>query len=280
MLKGHRRRRAELILVVDPYLSSSLRKELEKRGFSYADSHGRFHLQGDDLLIHIDGEGRQHQAEGQRGIGIDGVRAVQVILGEQKRAWSVKDLAGMAEVSAGQAHKVLSLLENEGLMTAEGRGPKKRRRAGRPGELLDWLAKQPSSKRREKTLEVALYARTPGELWKNASALLGRARIPHAFTGFAAAGLYEVGPSTIQRSVLRIGPAAALEEAAEVLGAEVTSRGTNLVLMKDTGRVGTLAAAAQGGVELAPAVRIFLDCFVEKRGEEVAQAFREGVLGF
>ncbi len=279
-LKGNGGRRAELLLVVGPYLSSSLRRNLEGRGFSYADSHGRLHLQGDDLLIHIDGEGRERLSEGQPSVGVDGVRAVQVILGEPTRAWAVTDLARMAEVSAGQAHKVLSVLEGEGLMAAEGSGPKKRRSAGRPGELLDWLAKQRSSRRRDKKLEVALYARTPGELWKNASVALGRARIPHAFTGFAAAALHEAGPSAVQRSVLRIGPDAALEEVAQVLGAEVTSRGANLVLMKDTGRVGTLGATARGGVQLAPAVRIYLDCFAEKRGDEVAQGFREAVLGF
>jgi hypothetical protein len=48
----------------------------------------------------------------------------------------------------------------------------------------------------------------------------------------------------------------------------------------DTGRLGTLGAQLEGGVRLAPKVRIYLDSQSEPRGEDVAVQFREQVLGY
>ena len=63
----------------------------------------------------------------QAGIGVVGVRLVQVMLGEPQRDWSVVELAEAADSSTGQAHKILTRLESEGLVTVTGRGPARRR---------------------------------------------------------------------------------------------------------------------------------------------------------
>ena len=70
------------------------------------------------------------------------------------------------------------------------------------------------------------------------------------------------------------------ESLAKALDAERTERGPNLRLIRDTGQVGVLGGEVRGGVRLAPKSRIYLDALSERRGEDVAEQFREVVLGY
>jgi hypothetical protein len=273
-------RTPEIPVVVASFLTRSVREALEKLEVSYLDSKGHLHLVAPGVLVHLE-EGLtkpSKQAE-KSGIGVHGVRAIQVLLEEQE-PFSVSQFAQRASVSLGQAHSVLTKLEQLGLVSASGSGPRKRRRVTDRTALLDWLERQPSATRWEPSLNVALYARRPEELWSRMSAKLTQVGVAHALTGAAAASLYGVGPTNVPLSLVRISPATPLKQAAEALGAEVTDRGANLVLLRDTGEVGCKRAVTKDTIQVAPPVRIYLDARSARRGEDVAQQFREVVLGY
>ena len=269
-------------LLVGAFLSQRVREALEARDASYLDAGGHLHLVAPGVFIHLGG-GRSapgvKQQPGQGTLGVHGVRAIQALLGEQAPA-SVSQLAERAALSVGQTHKVLTRLEELGLVRTRGRGPAKRRTVHERTGLLDWLQTQTSATRRERSLQVALYARRPEDLWLHSSAKLSKAGIPHALTGAAAASVFGIGPTSVPLSRIRISPEVPLSQAAEALGAEVTERGANLTLLQDTGRVGCQSATHQGGILVAPPVRIYLDARSERRGEDIAQRFREEVLGY
>ncbi|RKH10505.1 hypothetical protein D7V97_13535 [Corallococcus sp. CA053C] len=268
-------------LLVGAFLSQRIREALEARDASYLDASGHLHLVAPGVFIHLGG-GRSApnvKQPGQGTLGVHGVRAIQTLLGEQAPV-SVSQLAERAALSVGQTHRVLTRLEEVGLVRTSGRGPAKRRTVRERTELLDWLQTQTSATRRERSLQVALYARRPEDLWLHSSTKLSKAGIPHALTGAAAASVFGIGPTSVPLSRVRISPEVPLSQAAEALGAEVTERGANLTLLQDTGRVGCQSATHQDGILVAPPVRIYLDARSERRGEDIAQRFREEVLGY
>lgn len=272
-------RGAAIPVVLSPFLRRRFREYLEGRDISYLDSQGHLHLVAPGVLIHIEGPAAAPKSPESGRLGVDGVRTVQSAL-EQQEPLSVSRLAERASVSVGQAHKVLTLLERAGLVQSTGRGPSRRRLMPNRTAVLEWLQQQPAAVRRAPRCDLALYARRPEELWARMSAELGRAGIAHALTGAAAASLYGVGPTSVPRSLVRISPEVPLERVAQVLGAEVTERGPNLTLVRDTGQVGCWGAVERQGIQVAPAVRIYLDARSERRGEDVAMQFREVVLGY
>jgi len=266
-------------VVVGPSLKRTLREELERRGHGYADSRGHLHLVGPGLFVHVEEPAERVVRPPTDGVGVAAVRSVQALLARQEPV-ALTWLSQRAGVSAGQAHRVLTLLEREGLVRTSGRGPSRRRTILNRTALLDWLVAQPSSRRRDPRLGIFVYARAPEELWKRATDLLDKAGIMHAWTGAAGAALHGAGATSVPVSALRIDPDVRLDRAADVLGAEVTDRGANVELVRDTGGVGTGLASRHAGIRLADPVRIFLDATRERRGEDVAAQFREVVLGY
>jgi hypothetical protein len=193
---------------------------------------------------------------------------------------SVTALASRVQLSLGQTHAVLRTLERESLLHTSGRGPAKRRTVADRARLLDWLAEQPAARRRETSIDAAMYARRPEELWAAVTSALERARIRHALTGTAAASLFGVGPTSVTLSRIRIDPAVPLEDAVAAIKAERTDRAPNVRLMRDTGEVGVIGSEIRHGARVSPAVRVYLDCLAERRGEDIAEQFRERVLGY
>lgn len=266
-------------VAVSAYLRRPLRQALEERETAYLDAQGHLHLVGRGVLVHVEDPPRRAEKPADAALGVVSVRAVQLLL-EEAQPISVSELAHRAELSAGQAHKVLTLLEQEGFVRTTGRGPARRRHLPDRTALLDWLARQPAATRRDRRLDVTLYARRPEDLWKLVHERLETAGVEHALTGAAAASLWGAGPTNVLTSTVRISPDLALESVAQQLGAEVTDRGANLRLLRDTGRVGGAISGLKEGIRVAPPVRIYLDALAERRGEDVAQHFREVALGY
>ena len=270
----------DIPVVAGPFLSRKLRQTLEEQDTSYFDSKGHLHLVAPGVLIHLGSGSATPVKEAEKGrMGVHGVRTIQVLL-EQQEPTSVSQLAEQASVSLGHAHKVLTRLEHMGMVRAFGSGPTKRRVVRERTALLDWLEQQPSATRWEPSLKLAFYARRPEELWSRVSTKLTQAGIAHALTGAAAASMYGVGPTNVPYSLVRISPEVHLEQAAKQLGAEVTDRGSNLILLRDTGKVGCWHTVAKDGLRVAPAIRVYLDVRSERRGADIAQQFREVVIGY
>lgn len=271
-----------LPLVVATSLPRSLRRELAERGISYADARGHLHLRAAGLFLYVDVplEAAKAPPSGRTsGIGLVGIRAVQVLTAAPGRTWTVVELATEADVSTGEAHKVLATLERDDLIETHGQGPAKRRRITDLGGVLDWLATQPRARRVYRHLTCSLYARTPPDLAKRASRSLDTSGISHAFTAGLAAMLLKSGPTSVPKAVLRVDPDRSIEEVADVLGAEVTDRGANLTLWSDDGLVGAHGRIRHEDTWLAPTVRVYLDLLTDRRGADAAAHFREVALG-
>ncbi len=265
-------------LVVGSLIPRRARSLLEASEAGYLDSRGNLHLVSGAGVIHVEaspGASRERAA----GLGAHGVRAIQALLVNAGPV-SVSGLATRVSLSLSQTHSVLELLEASGLVQSTGTGPSRRRLVADRTALLDWLQAQPVARRAEQRLDVAVYARRPEELWALVEGKLAGAGVRHALTGGAAAALFGFGPSNVLTSAVRIDPDLRLETVAATLGARPTERGANLRLLRDTGRVGTGLTEERDSIRVAPQVRIYLDALGERRGEDVAQQFREAVLGF
>lgn len=267
-------------VIVSPRLRVSSRAMLEQIGAAYADSRGHLHLPTPHFLIHLEIETKASTVRARApGIGPNAIRLVQALLQAQGPI-VLSGVAAEVELSLSQTHTVLTHLEEIGLLRATGTGPNRRRTVTDRTALLDWLVSQPSAMRRESYLDVSLYARRPEELWRTVTRVLDAAKVAHAVTGAAGAALWGAAPTATPLSWVRMTPDVPLERAASILGAEPTDRGPNLRLLRDTGKVGCGGAELRQDVLVAPPVRVYLDALREKRGEAIAEHFREVILGY
>ncbi len=267
-------------IVVSPRLRASARVVLEQIGAAYADSRGHLHLPTPQFLIHLEIETKRSTVRARApGVGPNAIRLVQALL-QAQGPLVLSKLAAQVELSLSQTHTVLTHLEETGLLRATGSGPNRRRAVADRTALLDWLVSQPSAMRRESFLDVSLYARRPEDLWRTMTKLLEAANVAHAVTAAAGAALYGAAPTAVPLSWVRITPDVPLERAASILRAESTDRGPNLRLLRDTGRVGCVGAERREDVLVAPPARVYLDILREKRGEAVAEHFREVIIGY
>jgi len=273
----------KLPFVVADRLPEHVRKELESAGCAYADGTGAAHVKVPGLYLHIEGRpSRRHRRElTPPGLGVVAVRAIQSLLTDPARTWSVPDLAQAAGCSAGEAHRVLTRLQAEDLLAAAGRARSLRRTVANPGALLDWLSTVPSARRIRERRYAFLYTPDQSALPTYISAAAVQHKLVFAFTGVAAAHIYGAAvTTTIPVTMLRIAPDVSLDEACIQLRAEPVDTGPNLVLVRDLGEVGVHGRQFNGPAPLAPPARVWLDMLDEPRGEDAAALFREAVIGW
>jgi len=270
-------------MVVADRLSERVRRTLEQAGHAYADDTGAVHIDRPGLLLHVEPARTRArpQVSAPPGIGVVGVRVVQVLLGDPDREWAVATVAEAAASSLGEAHRVLTMLESDGLVTVTGQGPARRRRVANPGALLDWLATVPSARRLRDRVQAFLYAPNADALQSLLAKRAGAADLSYAVTGTAAAAMLGARVATaVPHVMVRVDPDVGLRQAADMLRAEVVDSGKNLLLVRDLGRLGVHGSVDTGPVVVASPVRVWLDMLGEPRGEDAASLFREAVLGW
>jgi hypothetical protein len=275
--------REALVFVVAERLPVRVRKELEEAGFAYADGTGAAHIELPGFYLHIEGRPSRSQTAVRTpaGIGVVAVRTIQSLLAEPAREWSVSDIAKAAACSTGEAHRVLTRLQLEGLVTAHGRARSLRRSVPRPGDLLDWLSTVPSARRIRERMYAFVYESDPAKLATTISARGLRENLDLAFSGASAAHLFGALVTTaVPTTMLRVSPSVDLADACSRLEAEPVDSGPNIVLVRDLGLLGTHRRQFKGPVPLAPPVRVWLDMLDEPRGEDAADLFREAVIGW
>lgn len=273
---GEHRGEDSLPFVLAPYIRRDIRTALERSQISYLDYRGNVHLAAPGVLVHLRAPMEEQRAHG---LGLAGRRAAQTVLEQKEHAWGVTELARAARVSAGLAQSVMKLLDGNDLLITEGRGPARKRRVREPTRFLDWLAAQEPKRRPRAVLQCSLYARTAEDLVRRVNAALGPRR-EYALTGAAAAAILGAGATSVPETAIRIAPGLLLQEAANRVGADVSDRGSNLVLWSDEGFLATGFSRAEHGGLLAPNVRIYIDTLLDRRGEDIAAGFREQVLGY
>lgn len=273
-------------LVIGALIPENERGPLEDAGLSWWDLRGSMHISLPNKLIHVERPPKRvRQSEEERKLGPVGTRAVQrMLLSEPDRRWSVSDLAAEAEVSIGQAHSVLTLLETKDLLRTIGQGSHKRRVLGDRNRCLDWLRDIEGSRRPPLASWSYLYARNEIERGQKFADIASERGVKYAFTSTYAARL--LGAPVLTSSALTIVrvQAASSEDARQALGLEYlepdeAGRGANIAIWADTGEVGTHDASQIDGLWVAPAVRVWLD-LVRQGGRERdgADALRETLL--
>ena len=255
-----------LQVVTGAYLRHDLRDALESLNVGYIDRRGNLHLPWSGGVIHLELNLR-HQFDGPQpdallGLGVHGVRAVQALLTEPDDV-QLTHLAGFAELSLSRTHSVLRNLEAEGLVRVTGKGPLTRRHIVDRSRLLDWLAAQPSARRRERQLDVAVYGRTPRDVWTTIRERLERAHIPHGLTGSAAAAVFDVGPDRGgELDSSRISTFHARRRGRRYRSRKRPARRERPAYARHQ-MVGSSHTINRDGVQVAPLVRVYLDALSE-----------------
>jgi hypothetical protein len=272
------------LLLVAGATTAEAREILERHGVAVVDGLGNAHVELPGLLLHTEGQrGRRGDAlrpqTHARLAGKAGV-AAQALLLQPERDWKVQDLAGDAGVSVGLAHRVLARLEAEGLVAAEGAGPRRVRRVANPTALLDLWAEENTDRsvRRVRAYRLAGDPPAPPDA---VSARLDAAGIDHAVTGAAAAARIAPFVTAVPVAEVWIDSVASLEEAAAATGAEVAETGHNLAFVQANGDEPLAFRREVDGIWTVNPFRLFYDLRNDpRRGHEQAETLRREVIGF
>jgi hypothetical protein len=175
-------------LLVADQTAAEAREILAERGVGFIEGLQNAHIELPGLPFHIEGRRTEKPARGAapptRLRGKAGV-AAQALLLQPAREWSVNELAAEAGIAAALAHRVLTRLEREGLVKAEGSGPQRFRTRTNPTALLDLWAEEQAD--RQRRTAGHLLAQTPQQLVERLGAWLQHAGIDYAVTGAAGA---------------------------------------------------------------------------------------------
>jgi len=272
------------VLVVAQSTTQDARRMLESAGLSYVDTQGHANVRLPGVLIHISNDAPRPRVQDRLSpsrLSSKGGLVAQALLLDPDRSWKIVELAAKCRVSAGLVHRVLSRLEEVGLVKAQGTGPSKVRRLTSPSALLDlWVEEDVEPHVRRRT--AYLLAEPGGALARICSARLQAAAVVHAVTGTAAAALLAPVLTAVVVVEIRISGTVALEEAAGAIGARGVEQGANIALIQaitDTELV--LRHQDDQGTWMTADTRIYLDAMRDpRRGVEQAKAFRDAAMGY
>jgi hypothetical protein len=175
---------------------------------------------------------------------------------------------------------VLTRLEAEGLVAAEGAGPKRVRHVMNPTALLDLWAEE-NRDRGARRVRAYRLAREPRELVDAVSAGLDAAGIEHAVTGAAAAARVAPFVTAVPVAEIWLSSVASRDDLATAAGAEVAETGHNLVLAQADGDEPLAFRREVEGIWTVNPFRLFYDLRNDpRRGREQAETLRREVIGF
>ena len=272
------------LLVVARTTTADARRLLEEHGVGVIDTHGNMRVELPGLFLWTEGKPGSAATEERnespvRLSGKAGV-AAQALLLERRRRWQVNDLAKVADVSVGLAHRVLARLERENLVQADGVGPKRTRRLENPAALLDLWAEEMQD-RRVKHLRLFRLARDPRVLAAALSDALVRANIEHAISGPAGAAPLAPFVTAIPVTDIWVADTLALDDAADAAQADTVQEGHNIVLRQVSGNAPLAFRTQVNGIWTVNQFRLYFDLRQDpRRGREQADRLREEVIGF
>ena len=272
------------VLLVAGATTAEAREILERHGVAVVDGLGNAHVELPGLLLHTEGQrarrGDTPRPQTHARLAGKGGVAAQALLLQPSREWKVQDLAGEAGVSVGLAHRVLARLETEGLVAAEGAGPRRVRRVADPTALLDLWAEE-NTDRSVQRMRAYRLAREPRALADAVSAGLEAAGIGHAVTGAAAAARVAPFVTAVPVAEIWIDSVASLEDAAAASGAEAADTGNNLAFVQANGDEPLAFRRKDDGIWSVNPFRLFYDLRNDpRRGHEQAETLRREVIGF
>jgi DNA-binding transcriptional regulator YhcF (GntR family) len=280
---GHLRPDTALVLVAET-TTSEARRLLADNGIGVIDGLGNVHVELPGLLLHLE---PRHDRPAQKAgpasparlTGKAGLVAQALLLDPQRR-WTVMDLAERTAVSTGLTHRVLTRLEREGIVTAQGAGPHRTRQVQNPTALLDLWAEE-AKDRRVQRLQAFRLSRDPNNLVEPVSNALTQAGIDHAMTGPVVAQRLAPFITSVPVADIWITQHVQLTTAASATGAEPVETGHNLVFAQADADAPLAFRTERDGLSVANRFRLYLDLLRNpRRGREQAARLREEVIGF
>ncbi len=272
------------LLLVAGATTAEAREILRHHGVAVVDGLGNAHVELPGLLLHLEAQrgrrGNAPRSQASARLSGKGGVAAQALLLQPDRAWQVQGLAEEAHISVGLAHRVLARLETEGLVAAEGAGPKRLRHVVDPTALLDLWAEE-NRDRAVQRVRAYRLAREPRELAATVSADLETAGIEHAVTGAAAAGQIAALVTAVPVAEIWLSSIASPEDVVATIDAEVVESGHNLVFAQTKGDEPLAFCREAEGVWAVNPFRLFYDLRNDpRRGREQAERLRREVIGF
>jgi hypothetical protein len=241
--------------------TADARALLAEHGIGLIDGLGNAHIELPGLLIHMEQRRRKTARPDRpttpRLTGKAGV-ITQALLLEPERAWKVADVAGVAAVSAGLAHRVLARLETENVMTAQGAGPQRNRRVVNPTALLDLWAEETAAERPHRTL-AHVVARTPEARMRNLARNLELMEVPYAITGAAAAAMLAPLVTAIPTTEVWLPAKLLTDDALRTARAEPVNEGANIVLLQAKGDTPLAFTRRHENITIANVFRLYAD---------------------
>jgi hypothetical protein len=269
------------VLLIAEETTDAARDILAEHDIAVVDALGNAHIALPGLLMHLEARRRSSEKTAAGPARLRGKAGVvaQALLLDTARPWQVHDLANLASVSDGLTHRVLVRLEREGIVAAEGTGPKRFRRVADPTALLD-LWTEEATERFDRILGFAL-APTPKRLITKLGAGLDRACIDHAVTGSAAASLVAPFTTAVPVVDMWVSATASAEELMAACKADAVSEGHNIVFLQAKDDTPLAFRERTQGSWLANRFRIYADLRGDpRRGREQAEHLRHEVIGF
>ena len=274
-------RRDTPLLLIARETTAEAREILREHGIAVIDGLGNAHIHLPGLLFHLEGRRRPRGAgatspptrlRGRAGI------VAQALLLRPERAWQVRELADEAKVSAALAHRVLTRLEGEGIVVAEGIGPNRVRRVTNPTALLDLWAEENADRRVQ--ILAYLLAQTPRQLIKELGANLDRSRIDYALTGAAAGSLIAPFITAVPVVEVWVQATAAAEELCDAAGANPVADGQNVLFLQAKDDEPLAFREQTNGLWVVNRFRLYVDLLRDpRRGREQADHLRREVIG-
>jgi len=269
------------LLLIARETTARTREILGEHGIAFVDGLGNAHLELPGLLFHLEGRKRSRgtriklpptRLRGKAGI------VAQALLLAPERVWQVGELADEAQVSGALAHRVLTRLEREKIVAAEGAGPKRVRRVTNPTALLDLWAEE-NVDRPMRTLAY-LLAQTPGQLIHALGAGLERGGIAYAQTGAAAGSLVAPFITAVPVVEVWVQATTAREELCEATGAEPVTDGPNVVFLQAKDDAPLAFREQADRLSVVNRFRLYADLRQDpRRGREQAEHLRQEVIG-
>ncbi len=268
------------LLLIAEESTAEAREILKSHGIAVIDGLGNADVELPGLLLHLEGRGSPKRSGAPR-TRLSGKAALvaQALLLHREDAWQVARLAKEARVSVGLAHRVVARLGVEGVVVAEGSGPRRVRRIADPGALLDLWAEENLD--RPVRTQGYLLAQTPQRLIAELATSLAGAGIDYAVTGAAGASLLAPLLTAIPVVEVWVSAKTAPEALFEGTNAEPVADGANVVFLQGKDDAPLILREAIEDVRIANRFRLYVELLRDpRRGREQAEHLRHEVIGF
>ena len=266
-------------VVIAAEMTGRAREILDGAGIGSIDGLGNVRLELPGLLMRISGTTRPRRPAVPTRLSGRSSLVAQAILLDVERSWHVSDLAQRCGVSAGLAHRVLRRLEDEGVVAADGTGPRKARRLSNPAALLDLWAEE--HRDRPTRRPVFLLAQTTDQMIDRLCEGLETAAVDYALTGAAAAARIAPFVTGVPVAEVWLSSMAATSEVCNELGATPVESGPNVVLLQERDDAPLAFRTRENGVWTANVFRLYVDTRRDtQRGREQSDHLRREVIGF